>query len=100
MPQTALIRVVLPAPLGPRRAKISPRCISKSIPTRALNPFSKVLFSDKIVIALDINGPHDTPRAPSYRINDEAEEGAQEIMAVAKSTAAARRINRYDVMLL
>jgi hypothetical protein len=77
MPQTALIRVVLPAPFGPRSAKISLHCISRSISTRALNPFSKVLFSDTIVIALDINGPHDTPRAPSYGINDEAEEGAQ-----------------------
>src|SRR3546814_17620815 len=31
MPQTMLISVVLPAPLGPSRAKISPRRMSRSI---------------------------------------------------------------------
>ena len=38
MPQTMLISVVLPAPLGPSRAKISPRRMSRSMPLRAWKP--------------------------------------------------------------
>jgi hypothetical protein len=38
MPQTMLISVVLPAPLGPRRAKISPRSMSRSTLFRACRP--------------------------------------------------------------
>ena len=38
MPQVMLISVVLPAPFGPSRAKISPRRISRSTLLRALNP--------------------------------------------------------------
>jgi hypothetical protein len=38
MPQTMLISVVLPAPLGPSRAKITPRRMSRSTPLRAWKP--------------------------------------------------------------
>jgi hypothetical protein len=38
MPQTMLISVVLPAPLGPRSAKISPRRISRSTFLSASKP--------------------------------------------------------------
>ncbi len=38
MPQMMLISVVLPAPLGPSSARISPLRISRSIALRALNP--------------------------------------------------------------
>src|SRR5262245_31348040 len=38
MPQTMLISVVLPAPFGPSRAKISPRRISKLMRCSAWNP--------------------------------------------------------------
>ena len=38
MPQMMLISVVLPAPFGPRSAKISPRLISRSIFFSAWNP--------------------------------------------------------------
>jgi hypothetical protein len=38
MPQTMLIRVVLPAPLDPSRAKISPLLISRSTRFRARRP--------------------------------------------------------------
>ncbi|MND08212.1 hypothetical protein D3C83_306860 [compost metagenome] len=38
MPQTMLISVVLPAPLGPSSAKISPRRIERSIPLSAWKP--------------------------------------------------------------
>src|SRR3954468_13130427 len=43
IPQMMLIKVVLPAPLGPRRAKISPRRISSSMRLRALKPDAYVL---------------------------------------------------------
>src|SRR4030095_2207521 len=45
MPQMMLISVVLPAPLGPSSAKISPRRISRSMPFRAWKPDAKVLES-------------------------------------------------------
>jgi hypothetical protein len=38
MPQTMLISVVLPAPLGPSSAKISPRRMSSRIPLSAAKP--------------------------------------------------------------
>jgi hypothetical protein len=38
MPQTILIRVVLPAPFGPRSAKISPSRMSRSTDFSALRP--------------------------------------------------------------
>jgi len=38
IPQTMLISVVLPAPLGPSRAKISPLSISRSIGFSASTP--------------------------------------------------------------
>jgi hypothetical protein len=38
IPQTMLIRVVLPAPLGPSRAKISPRAMSRLTPFSASCP--------------------------------------------------------------
>ncbi len=38
MPQTMLISVVLPAPLGPSSAKISPRRMSRLMPFSAWKP--------------------------------------------------------------
>src|SRR3954454_4541115 len=43
IPQMMLMSVVLPAPLGPRRAKISPRRISRLMRFRALKPGAYVL---------------------------------------------------------
>src|ERR1043166_144433 len=43
MPQTMLMSVVLPAPFGPKSAKISPLRISRLISRRALNPDAYVL---------------------------------------------------------
>src|SRR6185503_19492716 len=43
MPQTILISVVLPAPLGPSSAKISPFSISRSMGFSASNPDAYVL---------------------------------------------------------
>src|SRR6185312_4003159 len=43
MPQMMLISVVLPAPLGPSSAKISPRSISRSIDFSAWKPDAYVL---------------------------------------------------------
>ena len=40
IPQIILIKVVLPAPFGPRRAIISPFLISKLIFFKASNPLS------------------------------------------------------------
>ena len=40
MPQMMLIRVVLPAPLGPSSANSSPRLISRSMPFSAWKPLS------------------------------------------------------------
>ena len=38
IPHTALISVVLPAPLGPKSANISPGCISRLISSSASKP--------------------------------------------------------------
>ena len=48
MPQTMLISVVLPAPLGPSRAKISPLWISRSTFRRACRPEAYVLVRSRI----------------------------------------------------
>ena len=45
MPQMMLISVVLPAPLGPSNAKISPRRMSRSMLLSAWKPEAKVLES-------------------------------------------------------
>src|SRR5207249_4032357 len=45
MPQITPMSVVLPAPLGPSRAKISPRRISRSTLLSASRPEAKVLES-------------------------------------------------------
>ena len=45
MPQITLISVVLPAPLGPSKAKISPRRMSRSTLLSASKPEAKVLES-------------------------------------------------------
>src|SRR3569623_2072905 len=50
MPQMMLIRVVLPAPLGPNSAKISPSWISRSIPLSACKPDSYVLIRWEIAM--------------------------------------------------
>src|ERR1700686_2933336 len=44
MPQMMLIKVVLPAPFGPRSARISPRRIVRSIRLSALRPPAYVLL--------------------------------------------------------
>src|SRR5690606_37291727 len=49
IPQTMLISVVLPAPLGPSRAKISPRRMSRSTPLRAWKPEAEVLVRLRMV---------------------------------------------------
>jgi hypothetical protein len=48
MPQTMLISVVLPVPLGPGRAKISPRRMSRSTPLRAWKPEAYVLVRERM----------------------------------------------------
>src|SRR5262245_8074776 len=48
IPQTMLISVVLPAPLGPSSAKISPFSISRSMRLRAWNPDAYVLVRSEI----------------------------------------------------
>src|SRR6476469_3503515 len=50
IPQTMLISVVLPAPLGPSSAKISPRRISRLMSLRATSPEAYVLNSFEIEI--------------------------------------------------
>src|SRR3546814_19854189 len=57
MPQTMLISVVLPAPLGPSRAKISPRRISRSIDLSAWKPEASVLPSALIEMMGCMRGP-------------------------------------------
>src|SRR6185312_13178843 len=49
MPQTALMSVVFPAPLGPSSAKISPRPIWRSIALSATNPEAYVLVRPLMV---------------------------------------------------
>src|SRR4051812_8537258 len=48
IPQTMLIRVVLPAPFGPSRAKISPCSISRSTPFSASWPPAYLLPRSRI----------------------------------------------------
>src|SRR3546814_18258014 len=57
MPQTLLISVVLPAPLGPSRAKISPRRMSRSIDLSAWKPAAWVLPSALIEMMGCMRGP-------------------------------------------
>src|SRR3546814_19851951 len=57
MPQTMLISVVLPAPLGPRRAKIPPRRLSRSIALSAWQPYASVLPSALIHTLGCLRGP-------------------------------------------
>ena len=45
IPQTAFIKVDLPAPLGPNKAKISPLFISKFTSSSAFNEFLYVLVT-------------------------------------------------------
>src|ERR1044071_6850506 len=48
MPQMMLMRVVLPAPLGPSSAKISPRRMVRSTRLRAAKPLAYVLLRPEI----------------------------------------------------
>src|SRR3546814_13255450 len=57
MPPTMLISVVLPAPLGPSRAKISPRRMSRSIDLSAWKPEASVLPSALIEMLGCMRGP-------------------------------------------
>src|SRR5262245_20615653 len=50
MPQTMLINVVLPAPFGPSRAKISPRRIPRLTPFSACKPDAYVFVRPEISI--------------------------------------------------
>src|SRR6187399_1585248 len=55
IPQTMLISVVLPAPLGPSKAKISPRRMSRLMPFSAWRPEAKLLerFETEMIDWLD-----------------------------------------------
>src|SRR5664280_2505953 len=58
MPQMTLISVVLPAPLGPRRAKISPFSISRLIASIAVRPESNRLVTAATEMIGDIDSPY------------------------------------------
>src|SRR5438876_5757214 len=60
MPQMVLISVVFPAPLGPSKAKISPRRMSRSTLLSAWKPEAKVLerFDTEMIACME--APIDT----------------------------------------
>ena len=58
MPQTTLISVVLPAPLGPSSAKISPLAISRLMASIATRPESNRLVTATTEMIGDIDSPY------------------------------------------
>ena len=67
IPQMMLISVVLPAPLGPSNAKISPRRMSRLMPLSAWSPDAKVLerfdteMMDCMEVTMDADGATGQP---------------------------------------
>src|SRR5436853_3828525 len=61
MPQMMLMSVVLPAPLGPSRAKISPFLISRLTPRSATKPdaYVFVTFSTAMIERVAVGGAAD-----------------------------------------
>ncbi len=56
MPQMMLMSVVLPAPFGPKRAKISPLSIVRFVAVRAWTPLAYDLVSSTMEIMDGIDG--------------------------------------------
>src|SRR5260221_7867570 len=67
IPQMILISVVLPAPFGPSRAKISPLRISRSTSLRPTRPEGQVLVSWEMEIAGVIARHHSAFTAAAQR---------------------------------
>src|SRR3569833_1811029 len=84
MPQMMLIRVVLPAPLGPNSAKISPSWISRSIPLSACKPDSYVLIRWEIAM---MGGMAES--LPSSRGTMNSPGRDDEVINISKSVAVA-----------
>src|SRR3569833_1325589 len=94
MPQMMLIRVVLPAPLGPNSAKISPSWISRSIPLSACKPDSYVLIRWGIAM---MGGMAESLQSSSGTMNSPGRD--DEVINIGVSVAVAESSGDRDVLV-